>query len=199
LHLAERLAHVASALVPGSLNKIEVDLWGVDDGLHVPITVAALKGALSPFLGEAVNYVNAERIAQGRGIGIERTVHSESADYPHLVGLRLGSSQGSVEIVGTLFHGHDPRVVAIEGFQLEFRPKGKLVVLRNDDVPGVVGQVGTTLGDARVNIAEIHLSRQSGSTEALAVVRLDQRPDPQVLDLLRALPAVRSVEIIDLD
>jgi len=199
LRLSERLAHLASTLLEGGLSSIEIGLWGIDDALHVPITVAALKGALAPFLGEAINYVNAENVAQGRGVEVARTVHSEPADYPHLVSLKLTGSEGEMAISGTLFHGHDPRVVEIQGYQLEFRPKAKLLVVRNHDVPGVVGELGSRLGAAGINIAEIHLSRRPESNKALAVVRLDQNPPDDVLEALRAHEAVRSVQLVELD
>lgn len=101
-------------------------------------------------------------------------------------------------VAGTVFGEHDPRVVQFEGYRLEFRPKGFLLVVRNRDVPGVVGKVGTLLGDAGVNIAEIHLARSQEGEEAMAVIRLDGRLSASTLDLLRSLPEVTEVKMIDL-
>ena len=85
-------------------------------------------------------------------------------------------------MAGTLSGSNDPRVVDIDGFRLEFRPQGKLLVLRNEDVPGVVGRFGTILGEGDVNIADIHLARAvDGRRDALAVMRLDQEPPAEVL------------------
>jgi len=158
-----------------------------------------LKGALTPFLGEGVNYVNAERVAETRGIEVVRATHAEAGEYPYLVGVKIEGESGSVELAGTLFGERDARVVRFAGFRLEFRPSGKLLVLRNLDVPGVVGRIGTLLGEARVNIAEIHLARNDGDDNALAVLRLDQAPDEPTLARLRELPGVVSARAIDLD
>jgi hypothetical protein len=150
-----------------------------------------------------VNYVNAERVAEARGIELVSAVHSGPADYPHLVAVTLAAGGGEpVEVAGTLFGERDPRIVRLAGFPLEFRPAGCLLMLRNLDVPGVVGRLGTLLGDAGVNIADIHLARRDGGgaggeREALAVLRLDAQVPDAVLDRLRALPEVREARVLD--
>jgi L-serine deaminase len=174
------------------------DYWGIEDALQLPISIAVLKGSLVPYMGEAVNYVNAELIADSRGMAMESTNHRVPGEYPHLVAVRLEGEGGSVDVAGTLFAERDARVVRFRGFRLEFRPEGRLLVLENSDVPGVVGRVGTLLGDAGVNIAEIHLARKDGEGTALAVLRLDQQPSARTLAELAALPEVRRVQAIDL-
>ena len=99
---------------------------------------------------------------------------------------------------GTLYGDSDPRVVSILGFRLEFSPEGRLLILRNDDVPGVVGMLGTMLGEARINIADIHLAREDGSSDALAVLRLDDAPSSELLEKLRSEEVVREVHLLDL-
>jgi D-3-phosphoglycerate dehydrogenase len=198
LSLGERLGRLASARLGRGLRELQVDLWGVEDELRVPVTVAAVKGALSPFLGDAVSFVNAEKVAEERGIGVVRATHQRSNEYPHVVGVRLSGAGQTIEVAGTVFGDADPRVVRFEGFQLEFRPTGKLLVLRNRDVPGVVGKIGTSLGDAGANIAEIHLARHEGGDDAMAVLRLDEAPPDETISLLRALPEVREVQLVDM-
>ena len=198
LALGEQLGRLASALLGGSLLEVRVELWGVDEEVRIPTTVAAVKGALTPFLGEAINFVNAETVAASRGIEVVRSIHHQSGEYPHLVEVRLRGEGGEVVVAGTVFGEHDPRVVQFEGYRLEFRPKGFLLVIRNRDVPGVVGKVGTLLGDAGVNIAEIHLARSHEGEEAMAVIRLDGRLSAANLDLLTGLPEVTNVRMIDL-
>jgi D-3-phosphoglycerate dehydrogenase len=200
LRLGERLGRLASGLVGGGAESLQVDLWGIDEPLRAPVAVAALKGALEPFLGEAVNYVNAERIAEARGIAVVRSTHAGAGDYPHLVGVTLAGGGREAAVQGTLFGERDPRVVGFEGFRLEFRPEGKLLVLRNLDVPGVVGRIGTLLGEAGVNIGDIHLARQDGGAleQALAVLRLDQEPGAETLRALMALPEVSWAQVVDM-
>jgi D-3-phosphoglycerate dehydrogenase len=198
LSLSEQLGCLASSLLGGSLSRIQVNLWGVDEDLRRAITVAAVKGALSPFLGDAVGFVNAERTAADRGIEVIRATHQRSEEYPHLIGVELTGKKGSIEVAGTVLAEADPRVVRFRGFRLEFRPSGKLLVLQNRDVPGVVGRVGTLLGDAQCNIAEIHLARESNDGNAVAVIRLDEEPSVEVLTSIAALPEIRSVQLVDL-
>jgi D-3-phosphoglycerate dehydrogenase len=199
LGLAEQLGKLASSILGGSLKKIQADFWGVDEELQVPMTVAVVRGALSPFLGEAVNFVNAERIAEERGIEVVRATHQHAGEYPNLIGVTLGGDHGSIELAGTIFGESDPRVVHFGQYRLEFRPQGKLLVLQNRDVPGVVGKVGTLLGDAGVNIAEIHLARETGGEGAMAVIRLDQELAGGTLAELEALPEVSRVQLVDLE
>lgn len=198
LHLGERLGRIAGALHPGNLKRFAVELWGVEAALRTPIAVAALKGALSHSRSEAVTFVNAERIARDSGLKVERVVHGDEADYPHLVAVTIEGDGGRTALAGTLFHDREPRVVELDGHQLEFRPQGDLLVVKNRDVPGVVGRLGTALGDAGVNIADIHLSRDRESGEAIAVLRLDAAPPRELLERVRALQEVRSAEHVAL-
>lgn len=198
LRLGEQLGRLAGCLLGGSVNRLRVELWGVEEPLAVPVTVAALKGVMTCFLGEAVNYVNAEKVAASRGIDVVRASHNEPGDYPHLVSVTVGGEHGEVDLAGTLFGDHDVRVVRFRGFRLEFRPEGRLMVLTNRDVPGVVGRLGTILGDSGVNIAEIHLARVAGGDEAMAVLRLDQEPPEDALRRIGALPEIHGVQVADL-
>ncbi|HVF58726.1 MAG TPA: phosphoglycerate dehydrogenase [Thermoanaerobaculia bacterium] len=199
LALGEQLGRLAALLLAGPPHELRVETSGIDDGVRRPVAVAVVKGALATHLGETVNYVNAERIAESRGLQIVRSDHSAAGDYPHLVKVALAGPAGArVEVEGTLFGERDPRVVRFGGYRLEFRPEGRLLVLENRDVPGVVGRLGTLLGEAQINIADIHLARSDSEGEALAVLRLDQEPGPEVLARLAALPEVRRVQLVDL-
>ncbi len=196
LRLGERLGRIASELAGGGFRRIEVELAGVDDDLATPIAVAVLKGALGAFLGPAVNYVNAEHLAAGRGIELVRTLRREASGYPHLVRVRVTGGGESIELGGVVFGERDLRVVDFLGYRLEFRPEGRLLVLENRDVPGVVGRIGSALGDAGINIADIHLARNEELGTALSVLRLDQDPDVATLDRLRALDGISGVRIL---
>lgn len=201
LRLGEQLGRLAAGLLPSRIQRFRIDLWGIADELRRPVAVAVVKGALVPFLGEGVNYVNAERIAASRGIEVVRSTHSAPADYPHLVRVTVEGHDGesrSTEIAGALFSDREPRVVSFKGYPLEFRPEGCLLVLTNRDVPGTVGRIGTVLGEGGVNIADIHLARRRGESEALAVLRVDQEPSAETLERLLAIPEVRSAQVVDL-
>jgi D-3-phosphoglycerate dehydrogenase len=188
--LGETLGCMAGSLLGAAPQNVQVDVWGVDDALRVPVTVAVLKGVLTPFLGESVNYVNAEKLAEARGIAVVRSTHSVRSEYPQLVDVTLSGGGRSVELAGTLFGDSDRRVVRFENYPLEFRPEGNLLVLENLDKPGVVGKIGTLLAESNVNIADIHLARRG--KESLAVLRLDQEPTPELLEKLERLDEVKS-------
>ena len=197
LRLGEQLGKLAGAFLSGRPNRLQVDFWGVDESLQVPTSVAALRGALIPFLGEAVNYVNAEKQAADRGIQVVRSTHQELRGYSQVVGVTLSGPDGSVTLSGTFFADQIPRVVSWLDFRLEFRPDGRLLILSNQDVPGVVGRLGQLLGEGGVNIAEIHLARD-GKDRAMAVLRLDQLPSQELLEQLEALPEMSEVRLVDL-
>ena len=190
MRLGERLGLLAAELAGGGLKQVDVELAGLDDELAAPVAVAVLKGALGRYLGDEVNYVNAEHVAAGRGIELVRATRRDAGDYPHLVRVRLTAEGGRVDLAGLVVGEGDLRVVEFLGYRLEFRPYGRLLVLENRDVPGVVGRIGTALGEAGVNIAEIHLSRHEDAGEALAVLRLDQTPGEPTLARLRGLPEI---------
>ena len=132
-----------------------------------------------------------------------RATHRKASEYPHLVGVTAVGERGQVELAGTVFGEADLRVVRYDSYRLEFRPEGMLLVLSNRDVPGVVGRLGSLLGEAGVNIADIHLARGSAAgtdeVDAVAVLRLDQRPAEAVVERLRALPEVSKAQLVDLE
>lgn len=199
LGLAEQLGKLASALVGGKVQRVKVEFWGIDEGLRHPIGVAALKGALTPSIAEGVNYVNAEHLATTRGISLELSTHQVGGEYAQLLRVRVEGPDGEVDAAGTVFGERDARVVSFRGFRLEFRPEGLLMFLRNKDVPGVVGRLGTFLGEAGINIADIHLAREPGKDDAVAALRLDKAPDAETLEALeRAVPEVLEARVVDL-
>jgi D-3-phosphoglycerate dehydrogenase len=196
LRLAERLGELAATLAGPPLALLEAELAGGAGDDLVPVSVAVLKGALAG-PDRPVNYVNAEWVAAERGVAVTRRAAPASADYPQLVRVRA-EGERRIELAGALFGAGEPRVVEFLGYRLEFSPRGRLLVIENRDVPGVVGGVGTLLGAAGVNIAEIHLARVRETGSALAVLRLDQAPDYSLLERLRELPGIESARAFDL-
>ncbi len=198
LRLAEQLGRLGASCLGGAPSRLEVALWGVEEALETPVSVAAVKGALTPALGAGVNYVNAGAIANDRGLEVVRASHSEPADYSHLIEVSVSSDVGDISVAGTIYGRGELRVVRLSGFPLEFEPSGLLLILRNNDIPGVIGRFGTIIGDAGINIADIHLARQ-GDDAALAVLRLDQSPSDALLEQLLGLPEVTSAVVVSLD
>ncbi len=193
--LAERSAHFLAALGDGRVASVAVETWGLPADLLRPIAVAAVKGALQGHAPETVNYVNAFHVAQERGLAVAETRHEGPGTYARSIRVTLSGSARSASADGTLFSDSDARVVTVDGLPLEFRPEGTVVFLRNRDVPGVVGSVGSILGDGGVNIANFSLARGTGN-QAAAVLAVDSAPSAGVLEKLRDAPAVEDVRVV---
>ena len=194
MRLAERTAHFLAALLGGHLSRLTVETWGLPEDVLRPVAVAAVKGALERHAPETINFVNALYLAQDRGLAVSQTRHEESATYARSIRVSLSGPAASASADATLFSGQDARVVHVDGLPLEFHPEGTVVFLRNRDVPGVVGSVGTILGEAGVNIANFSLAR-SGE-RAAAVIAVDSAPPESALDRLRRIPAVEEVRVV---
>jgi D-3-phosphoglycerate dehydrogenase len=195
MRLAERTAHFLSVLLGGRLSRLAVETWGLPEDMLRPVAVAAVKGALEKNTPETVNFVNALFLAQDRGLAVSETRHEEPSTYARSLRLSLSGAGAAASADATLFTGRDARVVQVDGLPLEFRPEGTVVYLRNRDVPGVVGSVGTILGEARVNIANFSLARGSGE-RAAAVIAVDSAPPDAALERLRGLAAVEEVRVV---
>ena len=200
LDLAERLGALTAALTEGGIARLEVRYSGsAANGLRL-LTATALCGVLSRVVGAAaVNTVNALHLAGAHGIRVDQIHLDSRGSFAEQLEIRATTEAGETRVAGALLGESHPRVVLIDDFRVDMVPRGTLLVLRNQDVPGVIGRVGTVLGDAGINIAGYHQSRLDAGGDALAVVSVDGRVDPRVLDQLRALSEIRSVRQVHLD
>jgi D-3-phosphoglycerate dehydrogenase len=195
MQLAERTAHFLSVLLGGHLSRLAVETWGLPEDMLRPVAVAAVKGALEKHTPETVNFVNALFLAQDRGLAVSETRHEDPGTYARSLRLKLSGDGRAASADATFFSGRDARVVEVDGLPLEFRPEGTVVFLRNRDVPGVVGSVGTVLGETGVNIANFSLAR-GGGQRAAAVIAVDSAPSEAAVDRLRAIAAVEEVRVV---
>lgn len=197
--LAEKLGSFSSQVFAGGAREIVVEYHGDAAAVNTaPVTIAALKGYLGPILQETVNFVNAPFIAKERGIEVKEVKSSEAGDYQSMIALRIKSSDRESYIAGTLFSKKDPRVVAIDNFKVEIVPDDVLLLIHNNDKPGVIGNIGNTLGSNNINIARMHFGRESAGGRAISVVSIDATPSPAVIEELRKLPNILSVHQISL-
>lgn len=199
LELVERLGRVAAAVAQGPVTAVEVRFGGEGDDLLRPLAAGALIGLLEETVGAgAVNVVNALHLARQRGIVVERTRLDPSRDYSDLIELRVTHGGGTTRVAGALLAAGHPRLVALDEFHLNVVLSGQLLVLRNHDVPGVIGRVGSLLGNAGINIAEYHQARLKAGGDALAVVSVDAPLPAALLGTLGALQEVRSATQVGL-
>jgi D-3-phosphoglycerate dehydrogenase len=197
IRLAEKLGLFAAQIINGPVNSTAVELWGIEEHLTKILSVAALKGLLTPHVSDA-NFVNAEQIAQTRGINISSTIHPSPRDYANLITFRASSPTDEVCVSATVFHEKNQRIVSVNNFRVEFKPEGHLIYLMNRDVPGVVGKVGTLLGDREINIAEYNLARTTSGGKAMAIITVDSPLDTETLSFLRSYREMIEVKQVKL-
>jgi D-3-phosphoglycerate dehydrogenase / 2-oxoglutarate reductase len=198
ISLAEKLGSFAAQVVNGPVQRTAVELWGVDEKLTKILSLAALKGVLAPRLGETVNYVNAEQMAQGRGIAISSTIHPTPVDYTNLITFRVSTPTEEVCVSGTVFSEKIARIVSVNNFRVEFQPEGHHIYIINKDVPGVVGKVGSLLGDREINIAEYNLARNASGGKAMAIITIDSRLDTETLNFLKSFREIEEAKLVSL-
>jgi D-3-phosphoglycerate dehydrogenase len=197
LELATKLGRFQGQLCPGQIDQIEVEYSGDAAALDVaPITVAVLRGLLES-VTDQVNMVNAPVIARERGIKVIESKASRTSDFASAITTRVS---GCLErlVAGAVFHGKQPRIVRIDDFMLEAIPEGPTLLLHNHDRPGVVGHVGTVLGEEGVNISRMQLALVRERSEACMLVNVDSAPSAAVMERLRSLPHMISAQLVEL-
>ncbi len=199
VNLAEKLGRFEAQIIKGGLREVIVEYNGEILNYNVaPITISLLKGLLTPILNENVNYINAPVIARDRGIRVVESRSSEVKDYTSMISLTVKTSEEKSCTAGTIFGRQEPRIVRINKFTVEVIPEGHMLVVSNYDKPGVIGNIGTTLGVNNVNIARLHLSREAVDKQALVVLTTDTMVSGDVLNKLQSLPNIISVTQLEM-
>lgn len=200
LKLGEKLGSLQAQLLEHAPTEITVEYAGeVATGDVAPVTVAVLHGLLDRLLeSSTVNYVNARELARERGIKITESRTTQTRGYVNQVKVRIRTTAGESEVAGAVFGREVVRLVKVNQFYLEAVPEGRILMLHNHDVPGVVGAVGTLLGKANVNIAGLELGREAIGGMALSLVHVDDAVPPAVLEALRSLPEIVSADLLEL-
>jgi D-3-phosphoglycerate dehydrogenase len=195
MQLAERLGRLAARLSTGNLEEIAIEYHGSIAELKTALLQSsAAKGVLQSTAADIINVVNAIPQAQQRGIRLEE---SKIADGNSVGGLRVTLSTSTTKVTarGTVVHGASPHVVEVEDIEVESPLEGNIIVLRNRDVPGVIGIVGTLLGEAGVNIARFVLGRAKQGY-AIALIQTDSAIEEDILEKLRKLPAILDARAV---
>jgi D-3-phosphoglycerate dehydrogenase len=197
LSLGEKLGRFQGQLCTGSIEQIEIEYAGkVADFDVAPITVAVLKGLLES-VSDHVNMVNAPVIAQEHGIKVIESKASRTENFASAISTRVVGCDDRL-IVGAVFEGGQPRIVRIDDFMLEAIPEGPTLLILNHDQPGVVGTVGTLLGEEGINISRMQLALHRESGMAAMLVNIDTPAGTQVMERLRGLPQVISARLLEL-
>ena len=191
LPLAERLGRLFASLAPAPpvLEVVaEGDIAGYDTRI---LTLAALKGFFGASSDETVTYVNAPQLARDRGVDLRESSSSSSPDFVNLITVRGDGRQLSGTLVG---RRGEQRLVQIDEHRVDVPPSENMLMVKNDDRPGVIGVVGTTLGDAGVNIADMDVGRAKVSGTAVMLIAPTAAVPAEVVAALRAAPGIISVD-----
>ena len=186
IELAETAGLVAAQLLGHRIESITVSYEGdiAEEDVEF-VTASALKGIFEP-LEWQVNAVNAPRIAEERGVEVTESKSSRAEDFQSLVTVEVSDGENSCSVCGTLFTGDDPRIVRIDGYRVDAIPHGHMLVARNQDKPGVIGFIGTVLGEHDINIAGMFNARETIGGQALTVYNLDEAVPDDVLAEIEA-------------
>jgi D-3-phosphoglycerate dehydrogenase / 2-oxoglutarate reductase len=198
LRFGEKLGSFLSQISPKRAEFLNINYSGkVNEVDTTAITRSVLKGFLRNAGGSDVNEVNAPAFAESLGLKINETRLSAAGDYTDLLEISATGEGKNVSVAGAFF-GATPRIVSINSRPVEARPRGIILVLENSDRPGMVGRIGTLLGNHGVNIATMSLSRNQAGGTALTVLNLDTTPDDALLAQIRASEDILSAQVIEL-
>jgi D-3-phosphoglycerate dehydrogenase len=199
MDLAGRLGLFLAQACRGSLERIELGVYGDLRELDLkPILSAAVAGVLRPHMAEGLTLVNAVDVARERNIEILESTSSASVSFSNLVALRLKTSEEDLSVAGTVFGGGHLRLVDVDGVEVDTIPQGNVLVVRNEDTPGIVGRVGTVLGTHGINIARMGLGRKPGSGRAIMLIEVDSEVSAAALAELAKMPGIREARFLRL-
>ncbi|MEA3373645.1 MAG: phosphoglycerate dehydrogenase [Campylobacterota bacterium] len=193
LVMGQKIGFLASQINKAPLVSVKVSGQGEIAKYIESLATFVTVGAMAESSGDTINYVNADFIAAERGVKVDSSEESASSIYKNLITVTLTTEKDVISISATIFEEDVQRIVDINGFDLDVEPKGSMILFRNTDVPGVIGQVGTVLANRNINIADFRLGR-SDNGQALAVIIVDSPINDTVLNELASLEACISVD-----
>jgi D-3-phosphoglycerate dehydrogenase / 2-oxoglutarate reductase len=199
LSLAEMLGSFHMQIAKGGVEEINLEYIGdLADMTTGPITVAFLKGLFTPILKDAVNFVNAPVIARERGIRVVESKTSQAGDFTNLISIRVKTTEGENTLTGTVFGKNEPRLVRLNTFRLEALPSGPMLFVYNQDSPGVIGALGTTIGAAGVNINQMMVGRETEHGRNVILLSTSSLISRELLQEVRNLPSINDAMVLDL-
>lgn len=197
IELADRLGQTAAQLSEKGIERVIVRCSGdIVHRYNTVLTVAALKGLLTPWSDEPVNLINAPLLAREAGLSVEEHVVSEPGSFTNLVEVRIESGDQVLSVKGTVIGHSDVRLVELDGFRLEVRLGGHILFYRNVDRPGMVAAVGGLLAKHGINIASLALGRMDRGGMALSAFAIDEMIPREVLSEIAAIDGVRDVKLV---
>jgi D-3-phosphoglycerate dehydrogenase len=199
MSLAERLGLFLGQACSGTLERIEVGVYGDLQEFDVKILLAsALTGLLKTRMPTGVTMVNAVSVAAEKGIAVVESTSSAPTAFPNLIAMRLKTADEELSVAGTVFSAGHLRLVDVDGVEVDTIPQGHILLIKNDDTPGIVGQIGMALGKRSVNIARMGLGRKPGSGRAIMLIEVDSALLPEVVAELPTITGIREARFVEL-
>jgi len=199
LKLGEMLGCFHMQVAKGGVQEVNIEYSGELAELNTsPITIAFLRGLFLPILKDAVNYVNAPIIAKERGIRVIESKSEKSDDFVNALSIKVTTGETEHTIVGTVFGRNEPRLVRFNDFRLEALASGPMLLVFNADVPGVIGALGTTLGDYGVNISRMTVGREEASNQNIILLSTDELVSKELLAKVESLESIAKAQVLDL-
>ena len=192
LDLAEMMGAMQDQLNSGVVKKIQIECSGTIEESK-PVSLAFLKGFLKRRIPERVNFINSEALAIELGIKIEHSYTNDSFSYTNLIRTRVSGPKSPTRIAGSIFGHNQLRLVNILGFDIDVTPYGHLLMLKNNDIPGVIGKIGTILGKHKINVSGYILSRVKKG-QAFSVIRVDNFVDDKIVQEIMSLKEITSLQ-----
>jgi D-3-phosphoglycerate dehydrogenase len=199
LTLAEKIGSLHAQISRGTITNVEIVYSGdFDQFPTVHITRALLKGLLNPILQESVNFVNAPGLAARLGIKIVESRKPLSDAHSCSLTATVTGTKGVREVCGMVYGRNEVRIVHVDGYRVNIDPRGPAIITEHTDQPGVIGKVGTLLGNAGVNIAGMHVGREAAGAKALMILRIDEAVTDALLQELRTIDGLESAIQVEL-
>ena len=191
--LAARIGAILAGITPGALEKVEVIYRGAIGELNVsPVTTYLLMGLIAPHMEHPVNVINAPVLTEQRGVEVEQITSGKVREFANLMEVTVTTDQAKRTCVGTIFGNRFPRVISIDGYRMELKPEGNVVIIVNKDKPGVVGRYGSIFGGHEINIADMTFSRKRKLGMALVGLTVDDPPADDVMAEIRGIDFVEN-------
>ncbi len=196
--LAEKLGKFIIQTAQGNINELEVTYCGelAEIPKHDILTRILLQEIMNPILTEPVNLVNALAVAETRGVILTEGKRTDARGYKNLISIGVKSEKNQVSVEG--FLGREPKIVKINGYQVNVKTGGTMIIARYKDIPGIIGSIGVKLGEHNINIAKMQVGRKTPGGEAVMVLEVDQKVSKEVEDDIKSLPNVYDAVAIEL-
>lgn len=193
--LTQKLGFFCAQANKGAITSVGLSVEGEISRYAHSLITFALVGALKPSLDDGINYVNAQFLAKERGIETHIKTKETSSAYKNLITITLVTAQESLNVSGTVFDDNIIKLTNVNGFAIDIEPKGKMILFKNTDVPGVIGNVGNTLAKHNINISDFRLGRNARK-EALALILIDTQAPQEAIEELQNIPACLSIRSV---